>query len=132
MDVYKTHGAFSWNELMTTDPEAALKFYQPLFGWTIEKMTMPGMVYNVVKTSDASVGGIMKLPKEAAAGGMPPTWVSYVTVDDVDATAKRATELGGKVVHGPTDIPGVGRFAVIVDPQGAAVNVITYKMANAG
>jgi predicted enzyme related to lactoylglutathione lyase len=68
----------------------------------------------------------MALPPEAAAGGMPPNWGSYVTVTDVDATARKAIELGGKVVHGPADIPGIGRSAVIIDPQGAAINVIAY------
>ena len=124
MDAYKTHGAFSWNELMTSDPEAALRFYGTLFGWTSEAMPMPNGTYHVVKAAGTSVGGIMK----SMAGGMPPTWGAYVTVDDVDATARKATELGGKVVHGPQDIPKVGRFAVIVDPQGAFINVITYAM----
>lgn len=130
MDPYKTHGAFSWSELMTTDAEAALKFYQPLFGWTTEVMQMPDMSYHVVKTGATSVGGVMKLPNEAAAGGVPPNWCPYVTVDDVDSTVAKAKELGGQVVHGPADIPNVGRFAVIVDPQGAAINVITYSMPN--
>jgi predicted enzyme related to lactoylglutathione lyase len=70
----------------------------------------------------------MAIPSEAKAGGMPPSWGSYVTVTDVDAVARKAAELGGKVVHGPQDIPGVGRMAVIVDPQGAALNVIAYSM----
>jgi hypothetical protein len=128
MDPYKTHGAFSWNELMTTDPQAALAFYGKLFGWTSDRMEMPEGVYHVVKVNGTGVGGIMSMPKEAAAGGMPPTWGTYVTVDDVDAVAKSAASLGGKVVHGPEDIPGVGRFAVILDPQGAPINVITYRM----
>ena len=60
------------------------------------------------------------------AGPMPPAWGCYVTVADVDATAKRCTDLGGKVAVAPKDIPGVGRFAVILDKQGAALNIITY------
>lgn len=124
MDVYQTHGAFSWNELMTADAEAALKFYQPLFGWTVDTMPMPDGPYYVVKAAGTSVGGIMKTP--AGAGGMPPMWGSYVTVRDVDATCAQAKTLGGKVVVDPTDVPGVGRFAVIVDPQGAAINLMTY------
>lgn len=126
MDAYKTHGAFSWNELMTTDPDAALKFYGALFGWTTEAMAMPDGTYHVVKANGTAVGGVMAMPKEA--GGMPPCWGSYVTVDDVDATARRTKELGGKVIHGPQDIPGVGRFAVVSDPQGAVINVIAYAM----
>ena len=126
MDAYQTHGAFSWNELMTSDPAAALAFYTSLLGWTAQTMAMPGGDYHVVKVGETSVGGVMSLPPEAKAGGMPPCWGSYVTVTDVDATTRKAVELGGKVVHGPQDIPGVGRMAVIVDPQGAALNVITY------
>ena len=126
MDAYQTPGAFSWNELMTSDPEAALGFYTALLGWKVQKMAMPGMDYHVVKVGDTSVGGVMALPAEAKAGGMPPCWGSYVTVADVDATARKAVELGGRVVHGPADIPSVGRIAVIIDPQGAAINVITY------
>jgi predicted enzyme related to lactoylglutathione lyase len=129
MDVYKTHGAFSWSELMTSDPSAALAFYRDLFGWTTEAMPMPDGTYHVVKANGTSIGGIMAIPKKAA--GMPPNWGSYVTVDDVDAIARKAAASGGKVAHGPEDIPGVGRFAVLVDPQGAAINVITYKMPGA-
>jgi predicted enzyme related to lactoylglutathione lyase len=80
----------------------------------------------LLKVGDTSVGGVMALPPEARASGMPPNWGSYVTVADVDATARKATELGGTVAHGPLDIPGVGRMAVIIDPQGAAINVIAY------
>jgi hypothetical protein len=128
MDAYKTHGAFSWNELMTTDPEGALRFYTALLGWTTQKMGMPDGDYHVLKVGDDSVGGVMSLPPAAEAGGVPPNWGSYVTVIDVDAIARRAGPLGGKVVHGPQDIPGVGRFAVIIDPQGAALNVISDSM----
>jgi hypothetical protein len=127
MDAYRTQGAFSWNELMTSDPEAALAFYTALLGWNMQKMPMPGGDYHVVRVGETSVGGVMAMPPEAKAGGMPPCWGSYVTVSDVDATARRAVELGGKVVHGPQDIPGVGRMAVIIDPQGAALNVIAYS-----
>jgi predicted enzyme related to lactoylglutathione lyase len=128
MDAFQTPGAFSWNELMTSDPDAALAFYTALLGWKTQKMAMPGGDYHVVKVGEASVGGVMAIPAEAKAGGMPPNWGSYVTVADVDATARRAVELGGKVVHGPQDIPAVGRMAVIIDPQGAALNIIAYSM----
>lgn len=126
MDAYSTHGAFSWNELMTSDPKAALAFYQSLFGWTTETMPMPDGDYHVLKADGTSIGGVMKMPGLAAGGGMPPAWGCYVTVKDVDECAKQATALGGKVLHGPADIPGVGRFAVIGDPQGAWLNVIAY------
>lgn len=129
MDAFTTPGAFSWNELMTSDAKAALAFYLPLFDWTTEEMPMPDGTYHVVKAAGSAVGGVMTIPPQA--GGMPPSWGSYVTVADVDATCGRAAALGGKVVHGPADIPNVGRIAVILDPQGAAINVIAYAAPGA-
>lgn len=124
MDVFKTPGAFSWSELMTSDPEAALAFYKKLLGWDSDKMEMSAGAYHVLKIGDVAVGGVMKTPPEA--GPMPPAWGCYVTVADVDATAAQVPGLGGKVFVPPMDIPGVGRFAVIADPQGAVLNLITY------
>ena len=125
-DPIKTHGAFSWNELMTTDPAAAKRFYSELFGWETEEMTMENMTYTVVKTGGEGVGGIMAIPPEAS--GAPPHWGAYVTVDDVDSAVRSAEKLGGKIMVAPRDIPGVGRFAVIQDPQGAVISMITYSM----
>jgi predicted enzyme related to lactoylglutathione lyase len=122
---FKTHGAFSWCELMTTDAAAAKDFYTKLFGWTTEEMSVtPGMTYTVVKTAGNGIGGIMPTPGEAQ--GMPPHWSCYVTVENVDAVAKSAQQLGGKILVGPQDIPTVGRFCVIQDPQGAVISAITY------
>jgi predicted enzyme related to lactoylglutathione lyase len=123
-DVYKTPGAFSWSELMASDPDAAAAFYGQLFGWTFEKMDM-GIPYQVIKAGGTSVGGIMGKPPGGEA--MPPMWGCYVTVADADATARRCTELGGKVIMGPQDIPTVGRFVVLQDPQGAVVSAIAYS-----
>ncbi len=124
-DVYKTAGAFSWNELTTSNPEAAAAFYGPLFDWRFEKMDM-GMPYHVVKTAEGTaVAGIMGAPP--GAEGMPPAWGSYVTVTDADATSKQCVELGGKVLNGPMDVPTVGRFAVLQDPQGAVFCVMAYS-----
>jgi len=123
---YQQHGAFSWNELMTTDVPAAIGFYSELFGWTTEEYTGAGVPYTIVKVAGKEAAGMMKMPPEAQ--GMPPAWGIYVTVDDVDATAKKAEELGGKILFPPTDIPTVGRFCVIQDPQGAVISAITFKM----
>lgn len=123
---FKLHGAFSWCELMTTDVDAAKKFYTSLFGWETDEMTMPGMSYTVVKAGGKDMGGIMAMPPDAPKG-MPPMWGCYVTVDDVDATAKSAQKLGAKLLVKPQDIPDVGRFCVIQDPQGAVISAITYK-----
>lgn len=118
------HGAFSWCELLTSDVAAAKAFYGKLFGWVTEDM--PEMNYTVINVAGKGMGGIMATPSEAK--GMPPAWGAYVTVDDVDTTARLAVELGGKVVVEPMDIPKVGRFCVIQDPQGAVISAITYRM----
>jgi hypothetical protein len=118
------HGQFNWCELLTTDIDAAKKFYTKLFGWKTENMSMPGMTYTVVKAAGEGIGGIMGIPEKAK--GMPPMWMTYVTVDDVDKIAKNVEKLGGKLHMPPTDIPTVGRFCVIQDPQGAFINAITY------
>lgn len=119
------HGAFSWFELMTNNVESAKKFYSELLGWTMQDMPMENMTYTVAKVDSEDVGGIMPMPPDSAE--MPPTWGIYITVDDVDATASKAKELGGKIFIEPRDIPDVGRFCVIQDPQGAWFSAITYK-----
>lgn len=126
MDVFKTHGAFSWSELMTTDPEAAAAFYGQLFGWKSEAMDMGTGAYHVQKLGEPAIGGIMGMPPDAPKG-MPPMWGCYVTVTDVDATVAQAVKLGGKVVMPIMKVPGVGRMAAIADPQGAVLSVITYE-----
>ena len=126
MDVFNTHGAFSWSELMTTDPDAAREFYTQLFGWGSKAMEMPTGTYTTLQVGDASIAGMMKIPADSK--GVPPNWGCYVTVSDVDATCKRAAQLGGKVIVPVMEVPTVGRMAVIQDPQGAVLSVITYSM----
>jgi len=124
-DCFKRHGMFSWYELMTDDVEGSKEFYAKLLGWTVEEFPMEeGESYWVVKVGEEEVGGIMKTPP--ADEGIPPHWGLYITVDNVDATAKKAEQLGAKALVSPTDIPQVGRFAVLQDPQGAAFAIITY------
>ena len=125
-DPFKQHGAFSWFELMTTDTESAKAFYSKLFGWETEEMPMEDMNYTVVKVGEEPVGGIMAIPPQAE--GTPPNWGGYVTVGDVDANARKAEELGAKILVPLTDIPNVGRFFVLQDPQGAIISAITYAM----
>ena len=121
---FETHGAFSWTELMTRDVPAARKFYGDLLGWKFKEMNVTGSTYAVISAGDQEIGGIMATPSEV--NQMAPEWGTYVTVKSVDDVAKRAKSLGGKVLVEPTDIPTVGRFAVIMDPQGARLSVITY------
>ncbi len=122
---FKRQGMFSWFELMTGDVEGAKKFYAQLLGWTLEEFPMEqGESYWVVKVGDEGVAGMMKTPP--AAAGVPPHWGVYITVDDVDTTVKKAEKLGAKILVPPTDIPQVGRFATLQDPQGAAFAIIRY------
>ena len=121
----KQHGAFSWNELMTNDVAGAKAFYAELFGWVMRDEQMPELTYTLLKIGDREVGGMMALPLDVQ--GAPPAWGTYVTVDDVDHQVTRAEQLGGKVILPPRDIPNVGRFAVISDPQGAILTMITYS-----
>lgn len=120
----KEHGVFSWNELVTTDMPAAKQFYREALGWELEDKNNPGMTYTIAKKGAREVAGIMAMPADAK--GMAPHWGSYVTVDDVDARVARVKKLGGKLFVGPQDIPDVGRFAIISDPQGAMLAMITY------
>jgi predicted enzyme related to lactoylglutathione lyase len=117
------HGTFCWNELMTRDTAAAGKFYSELVGWKPVDAGMPGTPYTLFKAGDKDAGGMMAMPAEIPAQ-VPAHWMAYVAVDDVDAVAKRVGELGGQILHGPQDIPNVGRFCVVQDPTGAAVSFI--------
>ena len=117
------HGTFCWNELMTHDMGGARKFYTELLGWGASDMPMAGGQYTVFKAAEAQAGGMMKI--DPKWGEVPSHWMAYITVDDVDASTKKAEKLGGKVIVQPTDIPTVGRFSVISDPTGATVGLIT-------
>lgn len=98
---------------MTTEVDAAKVFYTKLFGWDTEDMSMPGMTYTMVKAGGKGIGGIMSIPKEAQ--GTPPMWGAYVTVDDVDLTARTAEQLGARLLVPPRDIPNVGRLGLSFD-----------------
>ncbi len=108
-------GVFVWDELLTTDPEAAARFYGDLLGWKVARHDMGGQGYWLADEG-ARMCGMVQLPVGAAA---PPNWLPYIGSADPDASAARAEELGGKVFAPPQDIPGVGRFAVLADPNGA-------------
>ena len=106
-------GALCWCELDTTDTASAQKFYTGLFGWGAKVSPE----YTEWQMNGTSIGGLMKIPKEW--GPVPPNWLVYFASDDVDATAAKAAKAGGKTIVPPGDIPDMGRFAVLADPQGA-------------
>ena len=125
-------GEFSWHELATTDPAAALGFYSALFGW--EKTNSFDMgpesgLYQMYGWGGKSMGGIYKKPADMPA---PPNWLPYAMVANADQAAARATAAGGQIVNGPMEVPGGDRIAVILDPQGAAFAVHSKAKAVAG
>ena len=116
-------GRFVWQDLMTTDPEASQAFFTALFGWTTEAREMDeGFVYTTLKRDGAQFGRLVPLD---AGYGIPSHWISYMTTEDVDAFCAKAGSLGATVGVEPTDIPEVGRFAVVGDPQGAHFSPFT-------
>jgi uncharacterized protein len=118
------HGDFIWYELMTKDADAAGDFYSKIIGWNSIKSEQPGMDYRFFFSRDGGdpkdgVGGYMAITDEMAAGGARPAWVGYIAVDDVDASAASITAAGGSVLMPAMDVEGVGRMAMVADPQGA-------------
>ena len=118
--------SFCWNELYTTDVKKVGDFYANLFGWSREPMPTPMGEYTVFKKGDAQAAGMMQITKEMT--GMPPHWMVYFAVDDSDRTVEKAKGMGALVMVPPTDIPNIGRFAILNDPQGADFAVIRLQM----
>ncbi len=121
-------GTFVWYEHLTDDPKAAIAFYTEVVGWKTQPFGT-GDDYTMWVGSQGPLGGNMKLPDQAKKMGAPPHWIGNVRVESVDATATLATKLGGKIYKEASDIPDVGRFAVIADPQGAALSIFQPKAA---
>jgi hypothetical protein len=119
-----THGNFHWNELVTRDVEKAKKFYGGAIGWTFDGMPMPDGTYWVAKMGDKPVGGLFPIGGPQWEG-VPEHWLSYLSVDDVDARVKKATAAGAKLMRPIFDIPGVGRIAILTEPGGAGIGWIT-------
>ncbi|MBC7736417.1 MAG: VOC family protein [Candidatus Saccharibacteria bacterium] len=114
------HGLPCWYELSTDDVEGAQVFYTAILGWDIADSGTPGMDYRVAKLGDTMVAGMMNSDSPA----QPPAWVIYFAVDSADATCTAATAGGATALVPPTDIPGTGRFAMLLDPQGAAFGIL--------
>lgn len=124
-----SHGKFVWYELMTSDPAAAEIFYKTVIGWETNDAGMPGMAYTILSAGGVGVGGIMELPDDAREAGAKPGWLGYIGVDDTDAATRKVADAGGAIHKVPMDIPGVGRFSVVADPQGAAFVLFAPNMA---
>lgn len=116
------HGRFLWYELLTTDPDAAAAFYSDVVGWKVRHFAESQEDYRVFSAGGTDVAGMMRLPAEASGSG--PVWLGYLAVDDVDAAAEDVAAAGGAIHMAPQDIPGVGRFAFVADPQGTPFYVM--------
>jgi predicted enzyme related to lactoylglutathione lyase len=120
------NGTFCWNELGTTNIDAAKNFYTALLGWKFKESGSAGMIYHeIMADGGREMGGMYQMPAEY--DDKPSQWRAYVAVEDVDAKAKQVEELGGKICVPPTDIPTVGRFCVITDPTGATLSLIKFE-----
>ncbi|MBL8581161.1 MAG: VOC family protein, partial [Rhizobiaceae bacterium] len=118
---------FIWYELMTSDLDVAERFYKAVVGWNTEPFPSAQVRYIVAKAGDAGVGGMMTMPDDVAAMGTPPMWLGYIRSDDVDAKTAAIKAAGGTVYQEGTDIPDVGRFSVVTDPQGATFMLLAPK-----
>lgn len=118
--MFTPKGKFAWYELMTSDTKAAGKFYSHVVGWSTNEIPASegGMPYTTFNLGDVGIAGMLKLEGHVA-------WIGYIAVDDVDAHVEKIVEAGGKLWKPATDIPGMLRFAVLSDPQGAAIVVFT-------
>jgi predicted enzyme related to lactoylglutathione lyase len=117
-------GTFSWVDVSTTDQEGAKRFYQELFGWEADDVPAgEGIVYSMMKLDGRSVAAISPQQEQQREMGVPPVWNSYVTVEEADAAANKAKELGANLFAEPFDVFDAGRMAVIQDPQGAVFMV---------
>jgi uncharacterized protein len=119
-----TPGSFCWIELATTDQNAAKGFYQKLFGWEANDMPMgPDNFYTIFNIRDRNVAAAYTMSPEERSAGAPPRWMLYVAVESADDSAKRAAQLGGRVLMDAFDVAEFGRMAVIQDPTGAVISV---------
>ena len=115
------HGDICWYELTTKDTAKAKEFYSQLLGWSYKQNEQVDIDYPEFQVAGQTQGGMMQMTEEW--GDVPSHWMTYIAVDDVDATCEKVTEMGGKVCVPPTDI-AVGRFSVINDPSGATFSII--------
>lgn len=121
-----------WHELMTIDTAAGAEFYSKLLGLKAEAWADPAMNYTMFSSASGGMGGVAELPAEARAMGAPPHWMGVVGVASAANTIARAAELGGTLVAGPMPVPGVGIYAVLADPTGAAFSIMQSDSADSG
>ena len=119
--MFSPKGKFGWYELMTSETKAAGKFYSDVVGWSTQEMpVIDGRQYTTFNVGKVGIAGMLHLPEHTG-------WIGYIYVDDVDAHVEKIVEAGGKLWKPATDIPGMLRFAVLSDPQGAMFSLVSGK-----
>jgi Predicted enzyme related to lactoylglutathione lyase len=118
-------GTFCWVELATSDNQAAKTFYTKLFGWTFLDHPMgPDMVYTMLQLNGKDVGALYKLMPDQVSMGVPPNWLSYLSVTSADESTEKAKAAGATVLKEPFDVMTVGRMSIIQDPTGAGIRAV--------
>jgi uncharacterized protein len=121
---------FFWHELMTSDVKAAEKFYSAVMGWKVTDSGAPGQQYTLFNVGDRGVAGMLAITPDMAEHGARPGWLGYIAADDVDQAVVRLKQEGGKVHIEPRDAPGIIRFAMVADPQGAPFYIAKGLLPN--
>ena len=116
---------FIWYELHTTDSTAAAAFYAAVIGWTAADSGVPGMSYQLLSMGDTNVGGLLELSDDATTSGALPTWLGYLNVESVDDAVASAVAAGASIHMPAMDVPTVGRMALIADPEGTQIYLMT-------
>jgi len=114
------NGEFCWNELATPDVKSAKEFYGKLLGWQFSEVDAGGMTYTMMKSKNDNFGGIWQIPTEQK-NEIPPHWMGYILVEDVEKTLEEAVKLGATVKMPVTNVGDFGRFVLIIDPTGAHI-----------
>ncbi|MFQ5624739.1 MAG: VOC family protein [Paracoccaceae bacterium] len=119
------HGAIWWSELMTRDVDAARKYYTEVCGWSTSAMPMPEGVYTVCSVGEKPVAGIMDMTAMEELADVPAHWFTYIAVDDVDKAVAQTRAAGGNILREVFEVENIGRIAIVQDPTGAAVGIMT-------
>jgi predicted enzyme related to lactoylglutathione lyase len=122
------HGEICWRELNTQNPAAAAEFYKGLFGWTIEQSKVSEMPYREIHSNGRAVGGMLEITDCWGENWqkIPPSWMSYIAVDDLAESIEKIKNFGGSIRVEPFDAPGVGKISVALDPSGIPFSIVQF------
>jgi len=119
------HGQVWWTELRTRDVAGALTYYRDVCGWNFEALEMQGVLYHLGRRGDRPVVGVVDMRTVPDLADVPPHWFSYFAVNDLERAIGKGTARGGQVIRAPFPIEGLGRIAIVSDPAGVALGLIT-------